>query len=98
MEQVKTLFDLIRSKLPGAAAKDAVVSKPISAGDRHVLVLSEVTFSLFGSGGTGETDVADKARPSPSKGSGIGGGGGAKACPVAVLVVENGAVRLESLV
>jgi uncharacterized spore protein YtfJ len=92
MEGVKRILDIVRGRLSGAALKDAVVSKPISVADRHVLVLSEVSYG-FGAGGGSGDEKGKKA----TRGSGGGGGGGAKASPVAVLVVDGGKVRLEKL-
>lgn len=94
MERIKELLEVVRARIPGAALKDAVVSKPLSAGDQHVLVLSEVSFGFAGGTGSGEGSEAGKG---PGKGSGSGAGAGGKACPVAVLVVEQGKVRLERI-
>ncbi len=97
MEQIKTLFDVIRSKFSTSAVKDSVASKPISAGDRHVVVLSEIAVSFGAGGGTGETSGGEKTSQAPAKGTGGGAGGAAKASPVAILVIENGVVRVEPL-
>ncbi len=94
MERIKELLEIVRARIPGAALKDAVVSKPLSAGDQHVLVLSEVSFAFAGGAGGGEGSEAGKG---PAKGSGSGVGAGSKASPVAVLVVEQGKVRLERI-
>ncbi len=92
MEQVTRLFEVVRAVLSRTALKDAVVSRPISAGDQHVLVLSDVSVGLAAGGGNG-------TEPSKRHAKGMGGvgGGGARARPVAVLVVENGEVRLEPI-
>ena len=92
MEGVKRILDVVRGRLSRVALKDVVASKPISVAERHVLVLSEVSYG-FGAGGGSGDEKGKKA----SRGSGSGGGGGAKACPVAVLVVEGGQVRVEKL-
>jgi uncharacterized spore protein YtfJ len=90
MESVSRLFEVVRGVLGRTALKDAVVSKPISAGDQHVLVLSDVSVGLVAGGGTG----ADGAKRMAT-GTGGGGGGGARARPVAVLVVDKGEIRIE---
>jgi uncharacterized spore protein YtfJ len=92
MEQVTRLFEVVRAVLSRTALKDAVASRPISAGDQHVLVLSDVSVGLAAGGGSG-------SEPSKRHAAGTGGagGGGAKARPVAVLVVENGEVRVEPI-
>lgn len=92
MDGVKRILDVVRGKLSRVALRDVVVSKPISLAERHVLVLSEVSYGFGAGGGSGD----EKGKRS-SRGSGAGGGGGAKACPVAVLVVEGGKVRVEKL-
>ena len=93
MEEIKKLFEAVRQRMSGTALKDAVVSKPLTAGERHVVVLSEVTLMFAGGGGTGEGTTAGKA----AKGTGGGSGGMSKASPVAVLVVENGKARIEKI-
>ena len=90
MEHVTRLMAQVRGVLSRSALKDAVVSKPISAGDQHVLVLSDVSVALGAGGGTGSAPAKRMA-----SGTGGGGGGGARARPVAVLVVDRGQVRIE---
>lgn len=92
MEHVKKLLEAVRARLPAGAMKDSVASKPLLLADRHVLVLSEFSIGFGAGGGSGES----QAKSSP-KGTGGGGGGGAKASPIAVLVVEQGKVRLEKI-
>ncbi len=92
MEGVKRILNVVQRRLARAALKDVVVSKPISVAERHVLVLSEVSYGFGAGGGSG-----DEKGKRASRGSGAGGGGGAKASPVAVLVVDGGKVRLEKL-
>ncbi len=94
MEDVKKLLDVVGDRLTSAALRDAVASKPLSAGEQHVIVLSEVSVGFGAGGGSGE--VRDGG-PAHGSGSGGGGGGGAKVKPVAVLVVDQGKVRLEAL-
>ncbi|MBI5548630.1 MAG: hypothetical protein HY901_32515 [Deltaproteobacteria bacterium] len=91
MDEIKKLLEAVRQHLSGRALRDIVVSKPLSAGERHVVVLSELSLMFGGGGGTGEASTAGKA----SKGAGGASGGMSKASPVAVLVVEDGKVRLE---
>ncbi len=91
MQDVKRMLDVVRGRVSPSALKDVVVSKPISVGDRHVVVLSAVSYGFAAGGGSG--DGGKRA----ARGSGGGGGGGAKATPVAAVVVEGGKVRLERL-
>ena len=95
MNEVKNIIAMISDRLKKMAQGNAVVSKPISFGDRHVLPLCELSLGFGGAGGTGE----DMSNSEHSGGTGTGGGtgGGAKATPVAVIVVEGKNVRIESL-
>jgi uncharacterized spore protein YtfJ len=92
MEHVTRLMAQVRSVLSRTALKDAVVSKPLAAGDQQLLVLSDIRLALGAGGGTG----ANAAKRMAS-GTGGGSGGAAKARPVAVLVVDKGEVRIEAL-
>lgn len=92
MEQVTRFMAVVKSVLSRTALKDAVVSRPLAAGDQQILVLSDVRVALGAGGGTG----ANAARRMAS-GTGGGSGGAAKARPVAVLVVDKGEVRIEPL-
>jgi uncharacterized spore protein YtfJ len=95
MNDIKDVISMIRDRLKKLAQSNAVVSKPISMGDRHVLPLCELGMGFGGGGGTGEEN-GDKAQ---HKGQGTGGGtaGSAKATPIAVVVVDGGQVRIETL-
>jgi len=94
MDHLKNLIALLSERLKKVAAANAVVAKPVSVGDGHIVQLCELGLAFGGGGGTGE----GKAKGGQGgKGVGAGAGGGAKASPVAVLVVEGGAVRLEKI-
>jgi uncharacterized spore protein YtfJ len=95
MNDINDVITMIRDRLKKLAQSNAVVSKPISIGDRHVLPLCELGMGFGGGGGTGE-DTGDKAQ---NKGQGTGGGtaGSAKATPIAVVVVDGNQVRIEAL-
>jgi uncharacterized spore protein YtfJ len=92
LEHVKTLLEAVNARLHAGDLRDTVTSKPLSMGDRHVLILSEFSVGFGAGGGLGESREKGSA-----KGLGGGGGGGAKASPVAVLVVEQGKIRLEKI-
>jgi len=97
MKAIKDLLDTVSDRLKGIARKNAVVAKTVSVGKRHVIPLCELRVGFGAGGGIGEgVDGSDQA----DSGSGIGGGGGggAKAHPVAVVVIDDGKVRIESLV
>jgi uncharacterized spore protein YtfJ len=94
MEHLKQLFLALGQHFEKLARTNAVVGKPISVGDRHVVTLCELSLAFGGAGGTGEQDRSGKKA---GKGMGGGAGGAAKARPVAVLVVEGGKARLERI-
>jgi uncharacterized spore protein YtfJ len=94
MEQIKKLLAALSERLAGLARRNAVIAKPLSVGERHVVPLCELTLGFGGGGGTGEA-LSGEAGP-PHKGTGGGVGGAARAVPVAVVVVDGGKVRLET--
>jgi uncharacterized spore protein YtfJ len=96
MKPVIQFLETLSKGLERLTAGSAVVAKPISVGDRHVLPLCELSLAWGAGGGQGEGDV-DGSGKGQGSGTGGGGGGAAKANPVAVIVVEDGKVRLESL-
>ena len=95
MEQIKNLLAALSQHFEELARANAVVAKPISMGERHVVPLCELGLAIGGAGGLGE-GKASQGEP-PPKGLGGGAGGGAKAAPIAVLVVDGDEVRLEKI-
>jgi uncharacterized spore protein YtfJ len=93
MEQVKDLIHLLSAQLKRVAAANAVIAKPVSVGDRHILPLCELGVTFGGGGGGGEGTGKD----GHGQGLGAAAGGGAKASPIAVLVIEAGKVRLDKI-
>jgi len=94
MEEVKTLVGILSERLRQVAASNAVVAKPVSMGDRHVVPLCELRLSFIGGGGSGRGEAGEGPK---GAGQGAVAGGGAKATPVAVLVIEGTDVRLETV-
>ncbi|MFN3196942.1 MAG: spore germination protein GerW family protein [Bradymonadia bacterium] len=94
MKHVQAMLEAVTGRLKALAQRNAVVAKPISVGDRHVLTLCELSIGFGGAGGAGE---GEESSHGGGKGTGGGAGGKAAACPVAVLIVEDGKVRLEHL-
>lgn len=92
MEHVRSLIELLKVRLKKVAGGNAVVAKPVSVGDRHVVPLCELGITFGGGGGEGRT----KRGPAGS-GAGALVGGGAKATPVAVVVIEGDQVRIEKV-
>jgi uncharacterized spore protein YtfJ len=96
MKDLKDIFAAVSDRVAGLARNNAVVAKPISVGDRHILPLCELSVGFGGGGGTGEGEPV-KPGDEQVTGSGGGAGGAAKASPVAVVVIENGKVHIEHL-
>lgn len=96
MEHVKQLLTKLTTRLGELAKGNAVVAKRVSVGDRHVIPLCELSLGFGGGGGEGEGTDSKKGESS-GRGAAGGAGGGAKASPVAVIVVDGGHVRIESL-
>ena len=95
MDHIKNLFASLGRHFEALARANAVVARPISLGNRHVLPLCELSVAFGGGGGVGE--VSPGPGKEPQKGTGGGAGGGSKASPVAVLVIVDGKVRLEKI-
>ena len=92
MEDVGKLLSQVSERLENMAKSNAVVARKISVGDRHVLPLCELAMGFGGAGGRGEA-----LEQGANQGQGGAAGGAAKAAPVAVIIVEGGRVRVESL-
>lgn len=94
MRNLKELLSTVSQRLGGLAKKNAVVARPVTQGERHVLTLCELRLGLGGGGGEGEgTENAGGS----GAGHGVGAAGGARATPVAVVIVEGGKARVQSL-
>lgn len=93
MKHLRELLTTVSDRLSGLVKRNAVVARPISVGDRHVLTLCELRLGLGGGGGEGEGTEGEGAT---GKGTGVGAGGAARATPVAVIIVDQGKVRVES--
>jgi uncharacterized spore protein YtfJ len=84
------------------AEPGAVYSAPLAAGDRTVIVTSELSMSIGAGAGFGHNAAPD---PSPGEeparqetGGGGGGGGFAFGRPVAAIIVEPTGARVEPIV
>ncbi len=96
MKHVKQLLTMLTERLGAIAQSNAVVTKQISVGNRRVIPLCEISMSFGGGGGSGEGAEGESTQMS-GKGTGGGAGGGTKVAPVAVIIVDNGKVRIETL-
>ncbi|MBI4952150.1 MAG: hypothetical protein HY908_08955 [Myxococcales bacterium] len=95
MEQIKNLLVSLGRHFEALANANAVVARPISMGNRHVLPLCELSLAFGAGGGAGEVVAGDSKEP--QKGVGGGAAGGSKASPIAVVVIVDGKVRLEKI-
>lgn len=84
---VENLLDTLLGKLKDLVDSETVVGKPIEAGKTTVIPVTKISFG-FGAGGGQAKDKGD---------SGTGTGGGAIIEPVAIIMVEEGSVRVHSL-
>jgi uncharacterized spore protein YtfJ len=97
MKHIQDLLSSISGHLGKLAEGNAIVAKTLSVGNRHVIPLCELSMGFGGGGGVGEgTDESGKS--GGGSGTGGGAGGGAKANPVAVVVIDGGKVRVDSLI
>ena len=96
MNYVTQLLGKLTARLRELAQGNAVVAKSVSVGDRHVIPLCELSLGFGGGGGQGE-GIDPGEGEGAGRGMAGGAGGGAKASPVAVIIVEAGRVRIESL-
>lgn len=95
MKHVNEILSFLGGRLKTLAKGNAVATKPISAGDRHVLPLCELSIGFGGGGGAGE-GIGDNEQQE-NQGTGGGAGGGAKATPVAVVIVDGDDLRIEAI-
>jgi len=91
----RSLFAAVAPKLDALAKSNAVIGPVTSVGERHTVPLVELALSLGGGEGGGTGD--DPETGLHGQGHGGAAAGGAKVTPVAVIVVEGGSARIESL-
>jgi len=94
MKHLKELLTAVSDRLAVLVKRNAVVARPISVADRHVLTLCELRLGLGGGAGVGE---GTEGEGGSGRGTGVGAGGAARATPVAIVIVENGKARVQSL-
>ena len=85
MKHVHELFAAVSARLAALTKRNAVVARPVSVGDRHLLTLCELKLGFGGGGGVGEGGDPGSGE---GKGEGGGAGGGARATPVALATAE----------
>ena len=87
---VKTTMDEIKQVLSAQRA----VGEPIVVGGTTVIPLVSVGFGFGGGGGTGKGSKSEK-EAGEARGEGTGGGGGVK--PVALIIVNEDGVKVETI-
>ena len=97
MNDIKIVISMIRDRLKKLAQSNAVVSRPISVGDRHVLPLCELSIGFGGAGGEGDQQFGCRSGHRGGKGKGSGAGGAAKVRPVGVVVFTEDGVTVEKI-
>ncbi len=100
LHDANKLLEVIGQHLGQLAQGNAVVGKPASSGDKHVVPLCELRLALGGGGGTAEGSGDDSAeQAADGTGLGMGGGAGAsvKAEPIAVILVDGDKVTVERI-
>ncbi len=95
VDSVETM-ETVMNQFTKAASVDAVFGKPVKQGDIIVIPAAEV-LSVMGFG-IGSGSGIDENSKSSGGGGGGGGGGRVLSRPAAVVIIENGAVRVEPVV
>ncbi len=90
METIEPLFKTAIEEIERMLNSKTVVGEPMAIGDNTIIPLVSVGFGFGAGAGTGK-----ESKNGEGSGGGTGGGGGVK--PVAVLVINDDGVRLESV-
>jgi len=98
VETVESILD----KFMAAANVEAVYGRPIKQGDVVVIpaaeVISAMGFGIGSGSGMGPTPGVDENNQASGGGGGGGGGGRVLSRPAAVIIIENGQVRVEPVI
>ncbi|MCK4716414.1 MAG: sporulation protein [Candidatus Marinimicrobia bacterium] len=84
---VENLIDTLLGKLKDLVDSETVIGKPIQAGKSTVIPVTKISFGFAAGGGKSKDD----------KDRGTGTGGGAIIEPVAIIIIEDDNVRVQSL-
>ena len=96
MEDVEKLLKTSLEEIERMLNTKTVVGDPIKIGETTLIPLLSVGFGFGAGGGTGKGDMGTKsAGTGEGTGAGVGGGGGVK--PVAMIVIDDNGVRVESI-
>jgi len=90
MDNMENLIKSTLGEIERILSTKTAMGEAVKVGDITIIPLIEMGFGFGVGSGTGK---APKAEQGEGTGSGLGGGGGVK--PVAMIVIENGGVRIE---
>ena len=94
MEETQNLVKTSMEEIRGVLSAERVVGEPIVIGGNTIIPLVNVGFGFGAGGGTGKEGRSEKEAGEGS-GGGTGGGGGVK--PVALIIVNEEGVKVETL-
>ena len=94
MEEVANLVKTSMEEIRGALSAERVVGEPIVIGGNTIIPLFSIGFGFGAGGGSGKGGKSEKDT-GEGRGGGTGGGGGVK--PVALIIVNEEGVRVESI-
>ena len=94
MEETQNLVKTSMEEIRAVLSAETVVGEPIVVGGNTIIPLVSVGFGFGGGGGTNKGGRSDK-KTSEGRGGGTGGGGGVK--PVALIIINEDGVRVETV-
>ena len=94
MEETQNLVKTSMEEIRGVLSAERVVGEPIVVGGNTIIPLVNAGFGFGAGGGTGKEGRSEKEAGEGS-GGGTGGGGGVK--PVALIIVNEEGVKVETL-
>ena len=94
MDETQDLIKTVLEEIRGVLSAERVVGEPIVVGGNTIIPLVSVGFGFGGGSGTGKGGKTEK-ETGEGKGGATGGGGGVK--PVALIIVNEEGVRVETI-
>ena len=94
MEETKNLVKTSMEEIRGMLSAERVVGEPIVVGGNTIIPVVSVGFGFGGGGGTSKGGKSGKEM-GEGRGMGTGGGGGVK--PVALIIINEEGVRVETI-
>ena len=94
MDETQDLIKTVLEEIRGVLSAERVVGEPIVVGGNTIIPLVSVGFGFGGGSGTGKGGKTEK-ETGEGRGGATGGGGGVK--PVALIIVNEEGVRVETI-